>query len=58
VNVAHLEAPAQRLLVAADMLEELLRSVDNPRAAYLAAALKGDAEAFNDLVQMVIKAKT
>jgi hypothetical protein len=57
MNVSHLEQPAQRLLVAADMLAEMIQSGQGDRAAYLAASLKGDAEAFLDLVGMVIRAK-
>jgi hypothetical protein len=57
MNVQHLERPAQRLLVAADMLQEMIQSGQGDRAAYLAGSLKGDAEAFLDLVQMVIGAK-
>jgi len=57
MNVAHLEAPAQRLLVAAGLMEEMIQSGQGERAAYLAGSLKGDAEAFLDLVQMVIGAK-
>jgi hypothetical protein len=58
MNVAHLEQPAQRLLVAAGMLEEMIQSGQTERAAYLAASLKGDAQYFRDLVDEVVKAST
>ena len=56
MKVQHLEQPAARLLIAAGLLEEMITSGQTERAAYLAASLKGDAEAFSDLVGMVVRA--
>jgi hypothetical protein len=57
MNIQHLEEPTARLLVAAGLLEEMIKTGQGERAAYLAASLKGDLEFFRDLVDEVAKAK-
>jgi hypothetical protein len=63
-DVTHLEEPAHRLVIAADMLEELVREIgeahhDDPvpsaRAWYMATSLKGDLAYFFDLLQIAIR---
>jgi hypothetical protein len=56
MNIQHLEEPAQRLVVAVDMLAEMIKTGQTERAAYLASALKGDAEVLRDFVQILARA--